>query len=526
MIKITHYEVYTDNGSGWQLEERFSSDQRQEAFNLAKEHEIEKLKVKIIKEVFDVQDNSYQESVEYVSNLNRGVRSGNSSSYPNLKKGDQEGQASISVTDTRHPRDSITGALLKLVIVIILCLAFANFLVSLLFPVLNNFIPEENSKPVLFVVFFVLFLAMAVPLVLKIIPWYVFAYSKSMPARRVPEKKFFDRAEQLVRLYNLGDEGDPVMTPAYPEAPLEYKQYMISFLSELLSNIQSHTVLTGGFSKLGVKLLVYGGTLEMARYSGLRLPEANSVLYEAFRITDGANADLEAFYEAKRSYRDNKIAIFLTGVGSYLMSHVIEGRPMPTELLNVTFRKWEDQNKSGEPQPVTEEEPSGAEDIYKTVLVSIKSDLKFLDQAIPNQEEVAAQTSAEIRNIIFNLLSKYNGTDTIEADGITSVRFRKLNNGIKFATECLKDIGTYQEETNNDNLILRNCCAITEYQAEEEPNLSGFLNDMFEHIYNNEIVVTEPVEEALAAKDYHFDFLGEKKFSHLESAVALYKLID
>ena len=71
MIKITHYEVYTDKGEGWQLEDRFAAEQRQDAFNLAKEREQEKLKVKIIKEIFDVQDNSYQESVEYVSNLNR-----------------------------------------------------------------------------------------------------------------------------------------------------------------------------------------------------------------------------------------------------------------------------------------------------------------------------------------------------------------------------------------------------------------------------------------------------------------------
>ena len=147
--------------------------------------------------------------------------------------------------------------------------------------------------------------------------------------------------------------------------------------------------------------------------------------------------------------------------------------------------------------PVPEEpETPVPDDVLFDALVSIKSDLKFLDDSIPNRDEVAAQTSAEIRNIIFNLLGKYKGEDTIEADGITKIHIHKISNAVRFAVECLKDIGTYQEETNNDNLILRNCCAVTEDKPENEPNLSERLSDIFEHIYNQEIVVTKPVFEA------------------------------
>ena len=88
MVKITHYEVYTDSGDGWKLEDRFASDQRYEAINLSKEKEQEKLKVKIIRETFDVQDNSYQETVEYVSGLGHGK--------PKAKKGKR-----ISAVDLR-----------------------------------------------------------------------------------------------------------------------------------------------------------------------------------------------------------------------------------------------------------------------------------------------------------------------------------------------------------------------------------------------------------------------------------------
>ncbi len=523
-MKIAHYEVYADRGDGWKLQDRFAAEQRQDAFNLAKEHEVENHRVKIIKEIFDVMDNSYQESVEYVSNLNRKKSSG--TGFFNTVKDDEivEGHR-VSYTGNQN---TVAGVMIKIVLLIFLSLIFANLFVNLLFPLLEIFIEEENSSSVLFSVFFVVFLAMAIPLLLKSIPWYVWiSDSKQTPQTR--EKGFFDQAEYLIKAYNINNS-DPIMTPAYPEAPLEYKHYIISFLSEMLSKLKSPTVLQDSFSRLGVKLLVFGGCLELARYSRLTLPEANSLLYDAFKITDGDKADLEAFYEAKRSYNDNKIAILLTGVGAYLMAHVINGREMPSEALNIAFSRWEKQNSNPQideeyPFFETKEEEVDESDIPTDCMVSIKSDLKFLDTSVSNYEEVAAQTSEGIRNIISNLLGKYKGFDVVEADGITSIRFRKLNNALKFADECLKDIATYHDEINNDNMLMRNCCAVTLWKAENEPNLSNYLKDMFEHIYNNEIVMTKDVQERMESPDDKLEYLGEKTFAQLGQNVELYKYL-
>lgn len=84
MVKIIHFEVYADRGDGWKLVDQFSSDQRQEAVNLAKElEEDNRVAVKIIREIFDVQDNTYQESVEYISGLGRkSATSGVPKSFP------------------------------------------------------------------------------------------------------------------------------------------------------------------------------------------------------------------------------------------------------------------------------------------------------------------------------------------------------------------------------------------------------------------------------------------------------------
>ena len=95
MVKISHYEVYTDRGDGWKLEDRFSSDQRYDAMRIAKEREAEKIAVKILKEDFDVQDNSYVETVEYVSLAGKKDKSGSDYSL--------KGAANITLKPRNRP---------------------------------------------------------------------------------------------------------------------------------------------------------------------------------------------------------------------------------------------------------------------------------------------------------------------------------------------------------------------------------------------------------------------------------------
>ena len=121
---------------------------------------------------------------------------------------------------------------------------------------------------------------MAVPLVLKNIPWYIFINQEEENKENVNEAHFFERAQSLVKAFNINSDLTNLKTSAYPEAPLEYKQYLIYFLSEILSNLNVRSALQNPFSRLGVKFLVFGGCLELARYGGLKMSEANSILYD------------------------------------------------------------------------------------------------------------------------------------------------------------------------------------------------------------------------------------------------------
>lgn len=544
MVKISHFEVYTDRGRGWQLENRFDEESRYEAFNLAKELEQSKVTVKIIKEIYDVLDNSYQETVEYVSNLNGKKDKNSILGFQNfLKDEDEEEIVQEANKNNSGQASQIFIALFRFVVLIFLCLAVTNFLTTLIYPIVENFITFEDSRTATFIIFFAIFMLIAIPVILKHVPWYVFT-SRSSASKKIFRKDFYEKTENLLDLYNLNDDVDPIVTPVYPEASTEFKQYIISFLSDVIGKIKSDIVLKSSFSKFGVKLIVYGGCLEVAKHSRLNIAEANSILFEALKLVDGDDADLESFYEAKRTYKDNKVAVFLTGLGAYLMGHVIKGSPMPTELLNLGFAKWEEQNKvddveptppeteepqttdEQDPEPKPQEEEDEGNGGLKAILVSVKSDLKFLDSSIPNQEQIATETSGRIREILSGLIDQYRGMDVIEAEGITTIKFKKLSLGMIFAKTAVQEIRSFQDDTNNDNLILRNCCAIAKYDSELEPNLNDFWSDIFEHIYNNEIVLTKDVYDALQDAGYHFEYLGEKKFNKLDINVELYKLID
>ena len=525
MVKIVHYEVYTDSGDGWKLEERFSNEQRYEAVNLAKEQEQNHKKVKIIKEYFDVQDNSYQETVEYVSGFSnrKNVKGGAYSEISGGSAGNNSSEGEKSTGAAR--RDNVMTAIIKLLAIIILCLALANFLVTLLTPIVESFAPEEITNPILFVLFFCLFLGIALPLLLKRVPWHVFI-PRSPHKKNLDERKFYNRADIIAKCYNMNDEFDPQLAPVYPEAPLEFKRYILNFLSDVVSNINSASALQDSFSRLGVKLVIFGGCFELARYSGLSLTEANSLLYEAFKILDGDKTDLEDFYEAKKTYKDNRYAVFLTGVGAYLMGQVIWEKPLDINMLKLSFDKWEEQNsqldKVKSPDEVVEKEVSFS------CLVNIKNSVEFIDTAIPGLDQQKNDVKAGVRNIIQNLLEKYKSMSISEEGEITRLTFNKLNRAVKFAVDFLNDVAIYADDIADENMLFHCCCTIIEDIRSQGNSIQNYIADLFDQTYDYEIVTTEAINkfrDELDTTRYNFDFLGEKTLPRSQKTESIYKIL-
>lgn len=531
MVKISHYEVYTDRGDGWKLEDRFSSDQRYEAIRVAKEKEQEKIAVKILKEDFDIQDNSYVETIEYVSGLSNKKDKSRGNMINDFQG--KESSPKIDYTiETQVSSEAPAGqnvftAIFKLVAIIVFCLVSANILITLLVPVIEILVPKEMTQTIMFVVFFAIFILFAVPLVLRKVPWYVFSSRKSNRKKIIHEKKFFDKADAIIQIYNLNDKNETSMAPAFPEAPAEFKRYVVDYLSQIISHLDQEVTLTDNFSRLGIKLIIYGGVLELSRYNGLGITHANSMLHESFGILDGDIADVEAFYDAKKTYKDNKVAIFLTGVGAYLMSQLLGDRPLDTHILKATFVKWNSLNNYEAADNRKSLAPEIREkDILLKCIVGIENRIRYYDGEQPQKRDDFAIVKNEIHNIMTNLASKFHGGNVVEDNYIISIEFEKLNNAARFAVEFFKDVSIYEEQMNNSNLIIANRCSIFSLTAAEEPNLSLFIQDILEQTYDNEIIVNEPVKENLPKEAYSFEFLGDKKLNKTGYSTALYKLIE
>ena len=542
MVDITHYEVYTDRGDGWKLEERFPVEQRMNAIKYAREKESENISVKLICEKFDVLDNSYQESTEFVS-LAQKKKSGN----VNRGKGDffaaeeaaSGGKNTVydAVSEADNSIGAVVKALLKLCLIVVFSLLFAHFVVNLSIPLLEEYLPEESSKTLLFLFFFSLFLLTATPLILKKIPLDVFGFRRSRKIKPIPERKFIRKAQNIFRLYNINENLDPSVIPTYPEADLEDKHYIVDFLSNVIANLDSNTSLNDDFNRFGVKLVIFGGCMELARFRRLNIAQANSLLNEAFSILDGKNYEVAEFYEAKRSYQDNRVAVFLTGVGAYLMYQLIRGENLDKNILRLTFYKWRQQNILQRPDSVAVIEKTTEADktdkaavkecpVYKGCLVNIRTRILFNDSAPGDFRQKEDEVRNSVRNIIFNLLGKFNGSEPSDNGSFESIQFSNIKQALRFAVEFLNDSETYVDELNDENLIVAHKLNIITGHMDDVEEKSDYILDLFDNTYDGEILVDDEFYRAVGESHYKFDFLGDKTMQRSEKTMPIYKLMS
>ncbi len=525
MVKIVRYEVYAQKGNDWQLIDQFAGDDRHEAVVCAREVEAGGKPVKIIREIYDTSDNSFQESVEYIGGLKKTQNKKQNNFFEDL-----HGDYNVEATPFKElAENQFSKAIVKLVLIIAFSLILANILVSLSAPLVEFLAPEEKHKGILFFGFLFIFVLIAVPLLLYKIPWNIFYSVRKGDKEVINERRFFQKAVSLMNNYNLNDDGKEVIVPVYPEAPVEYKQYIVDYLSQILNNLDSSINPQDSFNKLGIKLVVYGGCLELSRFGHLLWAEANSLLYEAFGVLEGSDVDLQAFYDAKRSYSDNKVAVFLTGVGGYLMSQVIRDIPMDASILKSTMDKWIAFNTKPQERQTTassiEIMETDTKDAVLECLANIRLSVQFFDDEKELSENEQNTVKADIRNILSELSSRLNGTDIIEERGITSIKFNKPAAAVKFVLSFQEKLETYKDEHAKEyNLLTDVKSAILEVPSDKEVNLNSYISNILEYAYNQEIIVNSIIKDELLDSSYTFEFLGDKTLRDSGDVIAVYKL--
>ena len=525
MVRIVRYEVYADKGAGWSLVDQFAGDDRQNAVYCAQEIEENGNPVKIIREIYETDDNSFQETVEYVSGLKFKTKNKVNSIEDELSD-NIEGEYNIEATPfkmlTEH---QMSKAIMKLVLIIVLSLLLANILVGLSIPLVEFLVPDEKRKGILFFCFFVVFILIAAPLLFYKIPWNVFYSINQGEKELINEKRFFKHADILVDNYHLNDDGKEVIVPAFPEAPLEYKQYIIDYLSQILNNLDVKIKLNDSFNRLGIELVVYGGCLELSRYGHLLWAEANSLLYEAFKVLEGEEVDLSTFYEAKRSYGDNRVAIFLTGVGAYLMTQVINDIPMDANVLKSTMEKWISFNT--QPETDTELNVEHENVDISTVfdcLVNIRLNIQIYDDEKEVSEGDYNAINAEIYNMIMEQVKKSEGGEVTRSDDVTTIKFKHLGKAVNFIYAFKSDIDEFKDKQTEYNLIIDNKFAIVDIITDENLNINSYITDILDYAYNQDIIINNAIKDELLESSYGFEFLGDKPLRKCEITVPLYKM--
>ena len=157
-------------------------------------------------------------------------------------------------------------------------------------------------------------------------------------------------------------------------------------------------------------------------------------------------------------------------------------------------------------------------------LVNISCQFRFYDESNIDAEALKTTYTADIQNIIYNLLSTYRPVNTTERGNYTSVEYNNTETAVKFASDFLKDISQYKEDLDDENLLFLSKCNIIDY-PDDKTDLNDYTSDILDHTYNNEILVTEKIKNSMYSSKYDFEFLGEKKLNKTEKMVALYKLI-
>ena len=90
--------------------------------------------------------------------------------------------------------------------------------------------------------------------------------------------------------------------------------------------------------------------------------------------------------------------------------------------------------------------------------------------------------------------------------------------------KTLEDINNFIEKNNEDNLVLRNCVAVIKDLYSDDNDKLTYIKDIFEHVYNNEIVVIKDFSQILDGEGFELEYLGNKVLKELKNSTELYKL--
>lgn len=182
MLTVVHYEVYVQEQRGWVLQARFTGDERALAIQEAKNLELDvRLPVRVMRETYHPQSNQGTETIVYSGRFKPragssntrggGIETAGPSNAAPFSQGDIEAQYSTRRLSgpARGAGDFMFRAILVMVAALVLAVVGTGITSTMMSR--SGIITSSSSQSLfMFLIFMVLFLLTAVPLIMKYLP--------------------------------------------------------------------------------------------------------------------------------------------------------------------------------------------------------------------------------------------------------------------------------------------------------------------------------------------------------------------
>ncbi|MFA7431054.1 MAG: adenylate/guanylate cyclase domain-containing protein [Rhodospirillaceae bacterium] len=195
MLTVVHYELYVQEQRGWVLQARFTGDERSQAIAEAKSLELDlRLPVRVMRETYHPQSNEGSEAIVYSGRFKpragaasgrlggRGIEAAGMGSSAPFSQGDIEAQygANALTRRARGTGDFMFRVILVMVASLILAILGTGVAASIISRS-GVSVSSSGQSLFMFLLFMVLFLITAVPLIMKYLPLDQFGNTPSRP---------------------------------------------------------------------------------------------------------------------------------------------------------------------------------------------------------------------------------------------------------------------------------------------------------------------------------------------------------
>jgi class 3 adenylate cyclase len=540
-ISVVSYELYTFNGSRWELQTRYTRDEREKAIEEGKRVERDlKFGVRVMREEYKPSDNSNVESVVYkssdafVAEVTKRARSA-----PVARRGGGGGAAGAARPEA-VVADAAAGAVAErspvvrvssLMGISFLASGFLTLLVALL--VVRVMKVDPAIAPMVDLgVFVVSFLAFSLPRMNKVLGDVGSSDAELVPGKqktRAPVKLTGDKSKDDDAVGDLDKSNDDSVTDDAAEPPADEsgsteekdagakadsddQKSLLQFLAIILPEIRKVQPQLDAFNMIGIDLMLAGAVDVLGNRSGTDPAERMRMLRTAIEALGTKPETAKSFADKLADYMVEPRYLAMVQAGMTAMEAFVAG---DTKFnVGAVFKAW-NKPQAAQSQPR-----------IMTIMFTDMVGSTDLTQAVGDQ---AAQEVVRRHNgIVRAVLAEYAGKEIKHTGDGIMMSFPSAINGVEAAIAIQKSIAAHNSRYTDLSLHVRIGINAGE-PIEEEEDLFGGTVQLAARVCafagTDQIVCSSVVKDLAGGnKSIVFNSRGSQKLKGFSEPVTLYEV--